>query len=261
MSLRLKLREWLRSRGYDLHRYALELDPVERRRRMMASARIDLVLDVGATEGQDAVELRKLGFTGRIVSFEPIREVGERLQARLGADPEWEYRGMALGSTEGAATLQVGAESATSSLLKPSEYLVNRAAHARSVRSEEVRVARLDSVFEEAWATRRIWLKLDTQGFEMEVLRGSTQCLDQVRIVQLELSLRPLFEGEPAFLEVANWLAGRGLELVGLEPGFVEASTGRLLQSDVCSSPAGMCWKARTTGCRRGCRRYDRRRG
>ncbi|MGE4180835.1 MAG: FkbM family methyltransferase [Limisphaerales bacterium] len=233
MSLRIQLREWLRRRGYDLHRYALELDPAERRRRMLASARIDLVLDVGANEGQYAMELRKLGYTGRIVSFEPIREVGERLQAGLGADRDWEFRGMALGSSDGAATLQVGAESATSSLLKPSEYLVNRAAHARSVRSEEVRVARLDTVFEPSWGGRRIWLKLDTQGFEMEVLRGATESLPKVRIVQLELSLRPLYEGEPAFLEVAHWLAGRGFGLVGLEPGFVEASTGRLLQSDV----------------------------
>jgi FkbM family methyltransferase len=233
MSLRPRVRDWLRRRGYDLHRYALELDPAERRRRMMSAARIDLVLDVGANEGQYAMELRKLGFAGHIVSFEPIQEVGARLRAHLGADPRWEYRGMALGSIDGTATIQVGAESATSSLLKPSEYLVQRAAHARSVRSEEVRVARLDTVFDETWGLRRIWLKLDTQGFEMEVLRGATQSLTRIQILQLELSLRPLYEGEPGFLEVSHWLAERGLELVGLEPGFVEASTGRLLQSDV----------------------------
>lgn len=233
MSLRLKVREWLQRLGYDLHRYALEMDPAERRKRMLAAARIDLVLDVGANEGQYAMELRKLGFTGKIVSFEPIQEVGLRLRANLGSDPGWQFRGMALGAEDGSARIQVGAESATSSLLKPSDYLVERAAHARSVRSEEVRVARLDSVFEEGWAERRIWLKLDTQGFEMEVLRGAAATLPKIRLLQLELSLRPLYEGESGFLEVANWLAGRGMELVGLEPVFVEASTGRLLQSDV----------------------------
>ena len=54
-----------------------------------------------------------------------------------------------------------------------------------------------------------------------------------IEILQLELSLRPLYVGEPGFMEVSQWLTERGLELVGLEPGFVEASTGRLLQSDV----------------------------
>lgn len=240
MSLRSKLREWLRGRGYDLHRYALELDPVERRRRMLLAARIDLVLDVGANEGQYALELRKLGYTGRIVSFEPIAEVGRRLRANLAGDAGWDCRGMALGAEDGTARIQVGAESATSSLLEPSEYLMERAAHARSVRSEDVRVARLDGVFEPGWRERRIWLKLDTQGFEMQVLRGATETLPKVQILQLELSLRPLYVGEPGFLEVAGWLSERGLELVGLEPGFVEASTGRLLQSDVLFARPGV---------------------
>ena len=101
-------------------------------------------------------------------------------------------------------------------------------------------MARLDTVFDETWGLRRIWLKLDTQGFEMEVLRGATTTLERVQILQLELSLRPLYEGEPGFLEVSNWLAERGLELVGLEPGFVEASTGRLLQSDVLLARRGV---------------------
>ncbi len=230
---RRMLRSWARRRGYDFHRWALELDPVERRWRMLNAAGIDLVLDVGANEGQYALELRKLGYAGPIVSFEPIAEVGRRLRANLAGDRAWEHRACALGAEDGTAVIQVGAETATSSLLKPSEYLVARADHARSVRSEEVRVARLDTLFEASWRGRRIWLKLDTQGYEMNVLRGAEASLAEVGVLQLELSLKPLYEGEPGFLEVAGWLAGRGLEMVGLEPGFVEASTGRLLQSDV----------------------------
>lgn len=240
MNLRSILRTWLRSRGYDLHRYALELDPVERRRRMLVAAGIDLVLDVGANEGQYALELRRLGYSGRIVSFEPIREVGERLKANLAGDGSWEFRAMALGSSDGAAQIQVGAEPATSSLLKPSDYLVERAAQARSVRTEEVRVSRLDTIFEPGWSSGRTWLKLDTQGFEMEVLRGGERSLPAIRVVQLELSLRPLYVGEPGFLEVSGWLNARGFELVGLEPGFVEASTGRLLQSDALFARQGI---------------------
>ena len=240
MSLRQKLREWLRGRGYDIHRYALELDPAERRRRMLNAAGIDWVLDVGANEGQYASELRRMGYRGRIVSFEPIQEVGVRLRANMAGDEGWEFRALALGAEDGTAPIQVGAETATSSLLKPSDYLVERASHARSVRTEEVKVARLDTIFDPAWRGRRLWLKLDTQGFEMNVLRGATASLAEVGMVQLELSLRPLYVGEPGFLEVAAWLAERGLELVGLEPGFVEASTGRLLQSDVFFARRGL---------------------
>lgn len=240
MSLRRKLRETARAWGYDLRRYALEGDPVERRRLLLAATGTDLVLDVGANEGQYALELRRLGYAGGIVSFEPIQEVGARLRANLAGDPAWEYRAMALGAEDGTARIRVGAETATSSLLAPSEYLVERANQARSVRDEEVRVARLESVFEAGWRGRRLWLKIDTQGFEMNVLRGGEAVLGDVGMVQLELSLKPLYVGEPGFLEVAGWLAARGFDLVGLEPGFVEARTGRLLQSDVIFARRGL---------------------
>ena len=175
-----------------------------------------------------------------MVSFEPIAEVCERLRAHRAGDARWQLRPFALGSADGTASIQVGAQSATSSLLAPSEYLVRQAAGARSVRTETVRVARLDGVFEAGWEGRRIWLKLDTQGFEQEVLRGAEASLPKVTILQLELSLRPLYVGEPGFLEVAGGLAGRGFDLVGLEPGFAEDATGRLLQSDVLFARRGV---------------------
>lgn len=240
MSVRSRIRGLLRRRGYDLGRWALENDPRERRRRLFLAAGIDLVLDVGANEGQYATELRRFGYTGEIVSFEPIAEVCQRLRAHFAGDPRWQLRDFALGSMDGSAEIRIGAQSATSSLLAPSEYLVQQAAGARSVRTEKVRVARMDTVFEPAWEGRRIWLKLDTQGFEQEVLRGATATLAKVRILQLELSLRPLYVGEPGFLEVASGLAGQGFDLVGLEPGFAEDATGRLLQSDVLFARRGV---------------------
>ena len=75
MNPRHFIRGLLRRRGYDLARWALENDPRERRRRLLAAAGIDLVLDVGANEGQYAGELRRLGYGGDVVSFEPIAEV------------------------------------------------------------------------------------------------------------------------------------------------------------------------------------------
>lgn len=240
MSFQARVRQFLRRRGYDLSRWALENDPRERRRRLLAASEVDLVLDVGANEGQYAAELRRLGFVGDIVSFEPIPEVCTRLRANRAGDTRWQLHEFALGSADGTAEIQIGAQSATSSLLAPSEYLVRQAAGARSVRTERVRVARLDGVFDRAWEGRKIWLKLDTQGFEQEVLRGAVATLPKVRILQLELSLRPLYVGEPAFLEVAGGLAGQGFDLVGLEPGFVEEATGRLLQSDVLFARRGV---------------------
>jgi hypothetical protein len=80
--------------------------------------------------------------------------------------------------------------------------------------------------------TERVFLKLDVQGFEMHVLRGAEDHLDRVAGVQAELALTPLYEGDAPWREVIDHLEQRGFELAGLEPGFEDPNTGRMLQAD-----------------------------
>ena len=101
------------------------------------------------------------------------------------------------------------------------------------VGTEEIEVETLDRVLPGLGISNgKIWLKIDTQGFEGEVLKGSSQVLDQISTVQLEMSLTPLYAGSPTFENLLSYMIERGFRLVALQPGFTDERTGRLLQAD-----------------------------
>jgi FkbM family methyltransferase len=226
----------LRRLGYELHPYdpgPVLYDEDVRRVRLLASERIDLVLDVGANAGQYAQRLRRAGYTGRIVSFEPLSQAFAELERKAGQDAAWQTRRLALGHEDGSAEIHVSANSWSSSLLDMGERHLRSAPDSAYVGTEPVTTARLDTIWDElARPEERVFLKLDVQGLEMHVLRGAEASLDKLGGVQAELALAHLYEGDSPWREVVDHLEQRGFELAGLEPGFEDPDSGRMLQAD-----------------------------
>jgi FkbM family methyltransferase len=226
----------LRRAGYELHPYDPEPAPAAedlQRARLFASEGIDLLLDVGANEGQYAVRMRRAGFSGRIASFEPLSRAFEALERRAARDPRWDARCLALSDTDGHAEIHVAGNSTSSSLLDMGERHLRSAPESAYVGTEQVETARLDTLWDELVdGSRRVFLKLDVQGFEMHVLRGATRALGELRGVQAELALAHLYEGDSPWRDVVDHLAALGFELAGVEPGFGDPATGRMLQFD-----------------------------
>jgi len=180
---------------------------------------VDTVLDVGANTGQYGVYLRAWGYAGRIVSFEPLSREFQELKAKADRDPLWDARNEGMGDTDGEAAINVSEYSVYSSLLPVRPEMRALDGRAGVVRTERIRVRRLDSVFGEVRGTgRSIYLKVDTQGFEPAVIRGAEGVLDQVMAVQLELSLHPLYEGELLLPEMIQEMQARGFSLVFATP-------------------------------------------
>jgi FkbM family methyltransferase len=230
------VQQGLRRLGYELHPYTPGPAPYEedmRRAKLLRSEAIDLVLDVGANVGQYAQRLRRAGYEQRIVSFEPLAAAFTELQQAAARDPLWESRRLALGDTDGSAEIHVAANSWSSSLLDLGQRHLASAPDSAYTGTETVPVARLDSVWDELVREgERVFLKLDVQGFEMHVLRGAEGHLERVAGVQAELALTSLYEGDTPWREVIDHLERRGFELAGLEPGFEDPETGRMLQAD-----------------------------
>jgi FkbM family methyltransferase len=221
----------VRGLGYEIVRLA---PPTEARRRRLAVLRelgIDLVIDVGANDGAFGRELRADGYKGRIVSFEPTSAAFAALAAGCADDPHWEARNVALGAEEGEATMNLSRNSSSSSLLAMDGRHEATAPEAAYVGTESVELARLDSFAEElAVATAAPYLKLDVQGYELEVCRGAAETLAAAKAVECELSFLPLYEQQPLFTDVVEWLRSRGLVLAGLEAVHADPRTSELLQ-------------------------------
>jgi len=198
---------------------------------VLAGHRIETVFDVGANVGQYGHELRSGGYTGTIISYEPGQMAFDLLERASRDDPRWHCKRLALGDRHGLAALNVSRSTATSSLLRAENRLLESAPDAAWTRIESVPIARLDNVAHEfITSNEELFIKLDVQGFELTVLEGAKGLLARVAAIEVEVSVLPLYVGQALATEVVAFLDASGFDLVALEPGFRARGSGKLLQ-------------------------------
>lgn len=214
--------------GYDM--VPLERDATSRFSQRLRTSGCASLVDVGANQGQYAERARMLGFAGTILSLEPGTDSFALLQRRAAADPRWLVRQVAAGRSPGSSVLNVSRNSVSSSLLEVTGTHVAAAPESVTNRQEQVQVLPLDELTAELDGP--LWLKLDTQGFEAEVLAGAARTLDRTVVAQVELSLVPLYGGQATYLEVLDLLDRNGFDVVDLEQGLRSSDGSQLLQCD-----------------------------
>ena len=179
---------------------------------------IDCVIDVGANRGQYGRLLRRIGYRGRIVSFEPLPEGFAELNRRAALDSAWTTVRLALGGEDAVRPFHVASGTEFSSFRQTSVF-GRTFGGAILTRIEPVSLRRLDAVWpEHSRGASRLHLKLDTQGYDTEVLRGAGSVLEQVVSVQTELSVQAVYQDAPRYPEALAELERLGFELTGLFP-------------------------------------------
>jgi FkbM family methyltransferase len=237
VTLQHQVRLGLRRFGIDFARYP-ESDPMSSVVRLLEHFGIDCVVDVGANSGGFASTIRRLGYSGRIVSLEPLSGPFEMLAARASKDPAWEVLRVAAGDEDCEIEINIaGNAGASSSVLTMLEAHANAAPDSRYVGTEVVPQRRLDGLLPElgVGAAHSAFLKLDVQGYEGAVLDGAIELFGAGAIagLQMELSLVPLYSGAITYKEGLDRGERLGMSLMGILPGFSDPSSGRLLQADV----------------------------
>jgi FkbM family methyltransferase len=205
-------------------------------RQLFAKLGIDCVLDVGANQGQYGAMLRKSGYRGRIVSFEPVKESYAALKERAAGDPGWKTFHCALGAKAGESEIHVTRSSVFASFLDPSEFSKQKFPDAMPVtRSEKVRIRTLDQLFGEAvdgLRAPRVFLKMDTQGYDLQVFAGAKRSLAEVHGLQTEISIQAIYEGIPDYLKSLSVYTKAGFIMSGLYPVSRDKQTLALIELD-----------------------------
>lgn len=221
--------------GFEVRRHesvlGYHVGPFRSRARLLAREDVDLVVDVGANVGQYGLALRKGGYPDEILSLEPLAEPFSKLSRRAGRDPRWRCEQLALGERSGTAQLHVALHTAGSSFLEVTETLVANTPEMATVGSEIVRVEPL-AYLQGVLRPRTPFLKLDVQGFELQILQAGEEVLPMLAGIEVELSFEPLYEGEAGILEVVRFLDAQGFRLAALDPGIPDQRTGFPLQID-----------------------------
>lgn len=201
---------------------------------MLALYDANCVFDVGANRGQYARRLRRLGYTGRIVSFEPTSQTFAELEKAAAQDPDWHVYRCGLGREETTAEIHTGWKT-MNSLLGPSDYGRDRYSRFDTSDTEEIRVRRLDGVMDEALeglADPRPYLKMDTQGYDLEVFAGAGKRIEEFVGMQSEVAVLRLYEGSPGMGEAVAAYEAAGFGITGMYPVTREATTGRVIEFD-----------------------------
>jgi len=182
--------------------------------RLLKYLDVDCVFDVGANRGQYGQWLRALGFRGLIISFEPNPTPFAALNKH--SSDNWLCFQCGLGSGSAQLPFNVMSDDVFSSFLKPSgaeEYSTENSI----VETVIVPVRRLADVLQEVSARfARPFLKIDTQGFDLEVLTGAGDAVSQFRGIVSEVAIKRLYAGSPTFEESRAAFGRAGFEPAGM---------------------------------------------
>jgi FkbM family methyltransferase len=207
----------------------------EHLRRVFERCQVDCVFDVGANDGAFVKWLREsVGFAGQVVSFEPIPAQVAVLAKKAADDPRWMICPFALGRSEGMNLFHVMESDVFSSFLKPGASQPSKYADSNKILTTlSVKVSTVAKVWEEVRArlgVSRLYLKMDTQGFDLEVFAGATSVLGSIVALQSEVAFRRIYEGAADFHQASEAFASAGFRPSMLHPisfdeglGIIEA--------------------------------------
>jgi len=232
--LKVLIKKAVNKTGFDLHRLTPASNPAFQLLKALNQFDIDLVLDVGANVGQFASELRSVGYKGNLVSFEPLSTAHTALSEAARRDPKWRVhpRG-AIGDYDGEIEINIAGNSVSSSVLSMTEAHFLACVGSAYVGTEKVPIFKLDSVASEYLVkSSQLFIKIDVQGYEWQVLDGARETLPRVQGVLCELSLVPLYEGQCLWMDILKRLENEGFTLWSILKGFTDPRDGRTLQID-----------------------------
>ena len=233
-NLKIITKKLINNLGYDIRSYLPNSSSEAQLISSLRTHNIDLVLDVGANTGQFGLSLRKGGYKGSIVSFEPLSTAYKELLITRKKDNKWSiYTQTAIGSENGEIEINIAGNSVSSSIFPMLKVHRTAAPNSCYVGKEIVKIIRIDSLEEKYFdKNKKILLKIDTQGYEAEVLDGVGERLNYIDGILMELSFIPLYEGQLLWKELIMRMNILGFELWAIFPGFTDAINGRTYQFD-----------------------------
>ena len=197
---------------------------------------IDYILDVGANEGQFVKELRFYGYEGNIISFEPILDAHKRLLQNSLKDDKWEiYKPIALGNKNRESVINISKNSVSSSIFEMKKEHLENAPNSMYISKQSINEIRLEEIFFDLdLKEKNLFLKIDTQGYEYEVLKGAEEILKYFKGIMVEVSLTNLYEGQKSWQEILGFIQSKGFNLWSIDRGFSNKKNGKTLQVDMC---------------------------
>lgn len=195
--------------------------------------KINCIVDVGANDGEYGEYLRNIHYNDVIISLEPLSDAFEKLKIKSSKDNQWKVFNYAAGDIEKDEIINISKNSVSSSIHKINKHHLDAAPESQIVNKEKIKVIRLDEfLLTKVNEHNKIFLKIDTQGYEDRVLDGVKNMIEKIEGIRVEMSLKSLYIESLCFEELYKKITNMGFELWDLSPAFVDRKTARVLQLD-----------------------------
>ncbi|WP_276132856.1 FkbM family methyltransferase [Polluticoccus soli] len=199
--------------------------------RWLLNYNFNTIIDVGANEGQFAMKMRKFFPAATIISFEPIPEVFDKLNANFAGDSRFLSYCYGLGEEEQEASFFLNEYSPSSSLLKMADHTKHFDAAVKD-KEIKVKIARLDDILKKTELKAPILVKLDVQGYEDKVIGGGNNTIKCADVVISEVSFASLYQDQKLFDDIYTALSRLGFKYKGNFDQLRSPVDNSVLQAD-----------------------------
>ncbi len=195
-------------------------------------ARFATLLDIGAAVGEFSLAAKAAWPDIKIFAFEPIPASFAQLQQNLSKLPGCEAINVALGEKRGEVSFEQSTATDSSSLLKMADTHKKAFPHSAKTQTITVQLERLDDISARLNVIDPVFIKIDVQGYESKVLEGGEQTIGRAKVVIVETSFEPLYEGQDLFPQIYQYFSDRGFAFRGVLDQIRQPSDDRVLQVD-----------------------------
>ena len=220
--------------GLNIERYRPLLGTQAEIYNAIKKVKTNIIFDIGANTGQFGLEVRQRGYEGKIISFEPLTSARNKLLENASGDASWVVHDRtAIGDYIGSIEINISKNSFSSSVLPMLNSHSDVEPDSVYIGNEKTSIITIDSIANEYLnKSSNCFIKIDTQGYEWQVLDGAYKTLGNAKGIICELSLLPLYEGQQLWRQIIERLEEEGFVLWALHKAFSDKNNGRTLQLD-----------------------------
>jgi FkbM family methyltransferase len=216
---------------YKTNKKAYKLKREAKKFSWLSNHQFKSIIDIGANEGQFAQKILHVFPTAEIHCFEPLPDVYERLKSNLSGQSKVYYYNYALGTSNAEMNIHRNEYSPSSSLLEMLDLHKSNFDFAIKSEATRIQTRTLDSFFSEP-ILNPVLLKIDVQGYEMQVLQGGELVLQQANVIIIETSFYELYKNQPLFEDIYSYLIRKGFRYVGNIEQLESPKDHQVLQAD-----------------------------
>jgi FkbM family methyltransferase len=174
--------------------------------------KINTIVDVGAYLGRVSQALKYLLPDAKVFAFDPVEENYAAIKKTLGGSNGVTVEKAVVSDKEGKLQFYKHVAPQTSSLLKM-EYSYEKQFPLSKI--IDVKSVTLDNYFQNLPLKGKVFLKIDTQGSEISVLKGADNFLKKVSVIHIEVSFEKSYRKQSSFEQIYKFLEARGFIYIG----------------------------------------------